>query len=144
MGRSDYEQLLAESLGFTCTPDGKRGAGWCSFQKGVVHVWDCSRFWARADVIDDRHRNHQAHASFGDALKNVAGSPYGPDSNPRVYVLCMPQNGNSTSELIQKLLESCATAEDFSLMARAEGIFESRAVAKQYWDGPGRNRRVPA
>lgn len=82
------EKNLAETHGFSVEPD-VRGCGWHVFSKGKVRIW-CVRFWARAELIDDRFRNHQAFEELEDALNDDGGLAYGPDSSPHQSSTTVP------------------------------------------------------
>ena len=42
--RLQEENELAESLGFKCEPDRRRGGGFCRFIRGEWHVWDSTGY----------------------------------------------------------------------------------------------------
>ena len=64
------ENDFGESLGFTCEPDKRRGYGWCSFSQGVVYIWSCGEYWARAKLIDGMYQHHLYYHTLQQALRN--------------------------------------------------------------------------
>ena len=63
------ENKLAESLGFTCVPDPRRGANWCKFVFGAWWVWSIGR-WQVARLGEDlRYHYHytRRHIPNGDS-----------------------------------------------------------------------------
>jgi hypothetical protein len=129
MTQGDYEDMLANSLGYTCHADPNRGGGWHKFKQGDVTVWTAARGWVRASRIDDRCRFHQMHQSLGEALKNENGKPFGPDSSPRHYSNCI------RFEPVNRLqqLRDTSSREEFVLIACAEGI-RSAESANRIWE----------
>ena len=126
-----YENRMAKSLGFECTPDPKRGGNWCSFRKGTVRVWE-SMSWIRADLIDNRFRNHTKHSTLAEALLGINGTAFGPDSSPKRYGFCNPP------ERVEPLLDSVMTLfplrDDFVNAAMASRLFREQKYAEDWWD----------
>ena len=54
---SEQEQALAKENGFKCEPDTVRGAGWCRFVKGSLHVWRRDG-WQTAYLINNHFTDH--------------------------------------------------------------------------------------
>jgi len=132
--RWQHERNLAEHLGWECVPDAKRGNGWCSFRKGDVHVWQ-GRYWVRARLIGDTYRFHQLHQRLSEALRDENGIAFGPDSNPRRYVLSVSFkiDQNRSRERLRFLRDTCER-DEFVLIGCAEGAFGTRRGANEWWD----------
>ncbi len=64
------ENDYAESLGFTCEIDDRRGGGWCKFVRDNVRVWECLHGWVRAECIRDMYQQHRYFHTLGQALRD--------------------------------------------------------------------------
>lgn len=135
MKPSDYEQAVAALCGFEKHPDPAAGAGWYAFHldtpEGQVRVWR-SKHWCRAIIIDDHFRHHSKHNTLVEALKNINGTAYGPDSNPRRYALCCspPKQENPVS-LFSTLFP---LRGDFIPAAMSAGLFWREQDAEEWWN----------
>jgi hypothetical protein len=64
----EEENKLAESYGFSCIKDDKRGHGWCKFGKDNLLVWRTNVCWVSATVAFGFYCNHRHHKTLEEAL----------------------------------------------------------------------------
>jgi hypothetical protein len=63
--RNTYFIILAQRTGYEANWNQKRG--W-EFEKKDIHVWACSKGWAKAKLVKGNYRDHQYFKTVEEAL----------------------------------------------------------------------------